>query len=103
MAGEVMGEVITNKSTVFDVKDFEVAVRGHCNDIVKEFGTPYIALLSYLPASSLLSLAYVPLPSTYNIYLSYRNAYTTFYFYLKLLQYCILSTYRTTILRYTPM
>ena len=55
MAGEVMGEVITNKSTVFDVKDFEVAVRGHCNDIVKEFGTPYIALLSYLPASSLLS------------------------------------------------
>ena len=37
-AGEVMGEVITDKSTVFEVKDFEAAVRGHCNDIVKEFG-----------------------------------------------------------------
>lgn len=37
-AGEVMGEVITDKSTVFEVKDFEAAVRGHCNDIIKEFG-----------------------------------------------------------------
>eukprot|EP01036_Dinobryon_divergens_P032141 gene32141-41673_t len=45
-AGEVMGEVITDKSTVFEVKDFEAAVRGHCNDIVKEFGSVPIVICS---------------------------------------------------------